>query len=135
MPAKYFFIRLLRGTRHVTANTVTHWVTWLSSTGGVVIIAYIIASAIPNFGPLVSLIGALLGTFMCFQPMGAMWFYDNWHGDRTKRSFWPMVVWSSFVIVSGTFFMIGGTYGAVIAIINSGEGNSAWSCADNSNST
>lgn len=69
MPAKYVFIRILRGSRHLTANTVTHWVTWLSCTGGVVVVAYIIASAVPRFGSLVSLIGALLGTLICFQPV------------------------------------------------------------------
>lgn len=48
-----------------------------------------------------------------------------------------MVTWSVFVIVSGTFLMIGGTYGSVVSIIDSYKedgGSAAWSCADNSNS-
>jgi hypothetical protein len=48
-----------------------------------------------------------------------------------------MVIWSVFVIISGTFLMIAGTYGSVIGIINSNKasgGSGAWSCADNSNS-
>jgi len=102
-------------------------------------ISYIIASAIPVFSGLVSLVGALLGTLMSFQPMGFMWLYDNWTQEKTERTLkWKlMVCWSIFVIVSGTFLMIAGTYGSVVSIIESYEksgGSAAWSCADNSNS-
>ena len=65
MPGKYVFIRILRNSRHLSANTVIHWVTWLGCIFGITAISYIIASAIPVFNSLVSLIGALLGTFMC----------------------------------------------------------------------
>lgn len=119
---------------------MVHWTTWLSCTFGVALVAYIIASAIPVFGGLVSLIGALLGTVMSFQPMGCMWLYDNWGQgkklDRTPKWYF-MVCWSVFVILSGTFMMISGTYGSVVGIIDSYRvfgGSAAWSCADNSNS-
>ncbi|KAE8345486.1 hypothetical protein BDV24DRAFT_125272 [Aspergillus arachidicola] len=139
LPAKYLFIRILQGSRHLTANTMTHWVTWLGCTSGIAIIAYIIASSIPVFNDLVSLVGALLGTLMSFQPMGCMWLYDNWSkGKVSKSPKWIfMVCWSGFVILSGTFLMIGGTYGSVVSIIDSYKksgGSAAWSCADNSNS-
>lgn len=102
-------------------------------------VSYIVASAIPVFSGLVSLVGALLGTLMSFQPMGFMWLYDNWTQDQTERTLkWKaMVCWSLFVIVSGTFLMIAGTYGSVVSIIKSYEefeGSAAWSCVDNSNS-
>ncbi|KAI5263423.1 hypothetical protein E4T47_09028 [Aureobasidium subglaciale] len=136
LPAKYVFIRLLRGTKHLSQNTMIHWATWLSCTAGTIIISYIIASAIPVFGGLVSLIGALLGTLLSFQPYGCMWLYDNWHGERNTR--WMLMVgWCGFVILIGTFIMIAGTYGSVVGIIDSysvSGGSSAWSCADNSGS-
>ncbi|KAF4452873.1 neutral amino acid permease [Fusarium albosuccineum] len=139
IPAKYLFIRLLRGTKHLNSNSMVHWGTWLACTGGVTLIAYIIASAIPVFGGLVSLIGALLGTLMCFQPYGCMWLYDNWAaGKKTKSLKWCfMVGWSVFVIVMDTFMMVAGTYGSVAGIMDSFKangGSGAWSCADNSNS-
>lgn len=101
--------------------------------------AYLIASGIPIFGDLVSLIGALLGTFMSFQPMGCMWLYDNWASGRERPTVkWRLLVgWSVLVIVLGFFLMISGTYGSVLSIIASSKaasGSSAWSCADNSNS-
>ncbi|CAI7583590.1 unnamed protein product [Penicillium manginii] len=140
LPGKYIFLRLLKGSRHLTANTVTHWVVWLSCTFGITLISYIIASAIPVFDNLVSLVGALLGTLMSFQPMGCMWLYDNWSDGKKARSpRWTMMVcWSAFVILSGTFLMISGTYGSIVTIMNSYKtsgGSAAWSCADDSNST
>lgn len=138
--AKFFFIRFLRGTQHLNHNTAIHWLTWLGCTGSIAIIAYIIASAIPVFGGLVSLIGALLGILMSFQPMGCMWLYDNWSKDKVNRSLkWKvMVCWSVWIVVIGTFLMIAGTYGSIVGIIKSYKesgGSAAWSCADNSNST
>ncbi len=139
LPAKYLFVRLLRGSHHLTEPTFRHWVVWIACTAGSALSAYVIASAIPVFGGLVSLIGALLGTLMSFQPMGCMWLYDNWAEFRSNRTtkLTLMVCWSVFVVVSGTFLMIGGTYGSVVGIINEYNatgGSAAWSCADNSNS-
>lgn len=137
LPAKYFFLWILRGSKHLTANSFVHWATWLGCTFAVCISAYIIASAIPVFGGLVSLIGALLGTLMSFQPMGFMWLYDNWSRDQEKRTAWwrAGVCWSIFVIVIGSFLMVSGTYGSIVGIMDSyreSGGSAAWSCADNS---
>ncbi|OAL24452.1 hypothetical protein AYO20_10678 [Fonsecaea nubica] len=139
LAAKYIFIRVFRQSRHLTSNTMVHWSGWIGCTFGVTVISYIIASAIPVFGGLVSLIGALLGTLLSFQPMGFMWLYDHWGLPKTERGRWWtfMVGWSIFVIVSGTFLMVGGTYGSIVGIIDSYKasgGSAAFSCADNSNS-
>jgi len=136
--AKYFFIRTLRGTKHLSHPTTKHWVTWFGFTAAVSLTAYVIASAIPVFGGLVSLVGALLGTLMSFQPMGCMWLYDNWHRSNRDWRWKGMVAWSIFVIVAGTFLLIGGTYGSIVGIIdsyNKDGGTKAWTCADNSNSS
>ncbi|KAH6874382.1 transmembrane amino acid transporter protein-domain-containing protein [Thelonectria olida] len=140
LPAKHIFIRALRGSKHLTANTAVHWITWIGSTFTVSLVAYLIASGIPVFGGLVSLIGALLGTLLSFQPMGCMWLYDNWGKGKLEPTWkWRAgVAWSVFVIVSGTFLMIAGTYGSIVGIIDSYKadgGSAAWSCADNSNSS
>ncbi|KAL4911131.1 hypothetical protein BDW74DRAFT_164750 [Aspergillus multicolor] len=141
IPAKFIFIALLRGTPHLTSNTATHWITWLSCTLGITIIAFIIANTIPIFDSLVSLIGALLGTLMCFQPMGCMWLYDNWRRESTRgdRSwfYWVRVVWAVFVVLLGCFLTVAGTYGCVVGIMESygsEGGKGAFSCGDNSGS-
>jgi hypothetical protein len=128
----------LRGTKHLSHPTTRHWITWFGFTAAVSLTAYIIASAIPVFGGLVSLVGALFGTLMSFQPMGCMWLYDNWHRSNRDWKWKAMVAWSIFVIVSGTFLLIGGTYGSISGIIdsyNKDGGTKAWTCADNSNSS
>ncbi|BCS28195.1 uncharacterized protein APUU_61243A [Aspergillus puulaauensis] len=140
MASKYFFIRIMRGSRHLAANTPVHWLTWLSCVGAVIAVAYIIASAMPIFGSLISLVGALLGTLQVFQPAGFMWLYDNWSrgsAGRGQQSLkWMfMVGFSVFMVVLGTFLMVAGTYGAVVGIIDglkADGADGAWSCADNS---
>jgi Mn2+/Fe2+ NRAMP family transporter len=137
LPAKSLFVRVLRGSKHLVSNSWVHWTTWLGCTFTVNFVAYLIASGIPIFGNLVSLVGALLGSILCFQPMGCMWLYDNWNKGKDEKSpRWVMMVaWSIFIIIVGTFLTIAGTYGTIVTIIDSYTGgNGAWSCADNSNS-
>lgn len=100
--------------------------------------SYLIASGIPVFSDLVSLIGALLSTFMSFQPMGCMWLYDNWKIGRERPTVKWMLLssWSILIVVLGTFLTVAGTYGSIVSISASSKaasGTSAWSCADNSN--
>ncbi|KAI8186373.1 hypothetical protein KHU50_001338 [Colletotrichum sp. SAR 10_65] len=137
LASKHVFVRILRGSRHLTANTAVHWLTWLGSTFGVTLVAYLVASGIPVFNSLISLVGALLGTFMSFQPMGCMWLYDNWSKGKVEPTLrWRlMVFWSVFVIASGTFLMVAGTYSTILGIVDDYKqtgGSSVWSCADNS---
>ncbi|KAF4925883.1 N amino acid transport system protein [Colletotrichum fructicola] len=133
---KYLFLRFMRGSPHLTRNSVTHWAVWIGCTGVNALLSYIVASAIPVFSGLVSLVGAFGGTLMSLQPMGAMWLYDNWNGKRTPL--WILTfAWVVFVIVMGSFMTVAGSYGAVVGIINdykASGGSAAWSCADNSSS-
>lgn len=85
-PSKYVFVRILRGSRHLTNNSFIHWGTWLGCTCAITVSSYLIASGIPIFSDLVSLIGALLGAAMPFQPMGCMWLYDNWTRGRERKT-------------------------------------------------
>ncbi|BEI81094.1 hypothetical protein CcaverHIS002_0202540 [Cutaneotrichosporon cavernicola] len=133
--AKYIFVRTLRGTKHLATHTKRHWITWFACTGGVTIIAYIISSAIPIFSTLCSLIGALFGCFVSVCPMGLMWLKDNYVGNRNRT--WKThlgAMWAVFVFLSGVFLTIGGTYGSIVAMVNSGTEGKPWSCADNSGS-
>lgn len=138
VPAKYILIRLLRGSKHLVANTMVHWATWLGCTFGISVMAYIVASAIPFFGLLTSLVGALFGCIMSFQFMGMMWFHDNWLKRPDFYRWGARVLWAGFVVIAGTVLMVSGTYGSVLGIIgyyNKGSVSAAWSCADNSNSS
>ncbi|WVQ96905.1 hypothetical protein IAU59_004013 [Kwoniella sp. CBS 9459] len=139
LPAKYLFLRLMKGSRHLTSNSFVHWSVWLACTGTCAALAYIIASAIPIFGGLVGIIGALFGTFLCI--MAAVWLCDNnWGrdyslGTSVKKG---LIIFNVFLVVLSAYLIVSGTYGSVQGIIdsyNAGGATSAWSCADNSNST
>ncbi|WZH43030.1 transmembrane amino acid transporter protein-domain-containing protein [Fusarium acuminatum] len=139
LASKHVFVRVLRGSKHLAANTFTHWVSWIGCTFGITVVAYVIASGIPIFSGLVSLIGALLATSLSFQPMGCMWLYDNWkRGKQDRRITWFIgVFWSVTIIVLGSFLTVAGTYASVVDIMASYKvsgGSAAWSCADNSDS-
>ncbi|KAL4779251.1 transmembrane amino acid transporter protein-domain-containing protein [Aspergillus varians] len=140
LTSKYVFLRILRGSVHLNSNSFIHWSTWLCCTFGTTVVAYVIASGIPVFDGLVSLIGAFLGVFLAYQPAGCMWFYDNWSKRKTTNRPWLWMLlagWSVFMIVGGTFMTVSGTYGAIVSIIDGlrKEGSSQpWTCADNSNS-
>lgn len=136
LPAKYIFIRILRGSKHLSSNSVTHWVTWLSCTVGVTLTAYIIGSAIPIFSNLVSFIGAFFCPMMCMIPFGLMWLHDNWrlHAIQRTRGTKLQAAWAVTVVVVGVFLTIAGTYGAIVAMVNDPSRTAPFSCADNSNS-
>ncbi|GAA6009160.1 hypothetical protein JCM10207_004288 [Rhodosporidiobolus poonsookiae] len=141
MPAKWIFVRALRGSRHLTESTTTHWITWLGCVIGCLLFSYIIASAIPVFGGLVGLIGALFGTLLAVQLVCGMWFFDHIqrlrNPDSRSKRLVALAVVNALVFVAGTFIMVGGTYGAVVSIKAEYDANGGrpWSCADNSNSS
>ncbi|EXJ83980.1 hypothetical protein A1O3_04647 [Capronia epimyces CBS 606.96] len=133
--AKYIFVRILRNTRHLQANTVVHWGTWLGCTIGISIAGFLIASGVPIFNYLLG----LAGTF-CFAPVaislpGYLWCYDHphyWKGTLWQKTLYAFHV---FLIALGLFVTIGGTYAVIQSIIDayaSGQIGSAFDCADNS---
>lgn len=137
LTAKYVFVRALRNSKHLTSNSWVHWTSWLCCTLAVTIISYCIASGVPVFGELVSMIGALFGTLMCFHPMACMWLFDNWKPKARTLKWYFLVGCNLFILVGGSYLLVSGTYGAVVGIekaYTESGGSAAWSCEDNSNS-
>ncbi|KAL8279595.1 hypothetical protein RQP46_007908 [Phenoliferia psychrophenolica] len=136
--AKYIFVRMLRGSPHLSANTVRHWVAWIGSVFIAAVAAYLIADGIPVFNGLISLVGALLGAPIGLMVMGGMWLTDNLPLRRDPESktlaFKFNIGWSLFLIIGGAFIMVAGSYGSITGIVNDyaiSPGQS-FSCADNS---
>ncbi|SMR44960.1 unnamed protein product [Zymoseptoria tritici ST99CH_3D1] len=136
--AKYLFVRILRNSRHLQKNTITHWSTWLGLTFGLAFLSFILAEAIPIFNYLLALTGSL-----CFAPIaialpGWLWLHDHMH-FRKGSSGQQMAFWFHAAFIPlGAFFFVAGTYGVVqeiIAAYADGQIGSAFSCADNSGST
>ncbi|KAK5174386.1 uncharacterized protein LTR77_001466 [Saxophila tyrrhenica] len=133
--SKYVFVRILRHSKHLQANTFVHWGTWLGCIVGLCAVAFILAESIPIFNYLVAITGSV-----CFAPLaimlpGYLWVYDHphWRSGGAEK----MIVYYLHVgmIALGAFICIGGTYGVAIEIkgaYDSGLIGGAFSCADNS---
>lgn len=135
--AKYIFVRILRNSVHLQANTFVHWATWLCCTIGLSIVAFLISAAVPIFDYLLGLAGSLGFAPIALVLPPWLWMFD--HGDWRTASvakagvYYLHCVW----VLLGVFMTVGGTYGiiqSVIAAYDSGEIGSAFSCADNSGS-
>lgn len=110
------FVRILRNSTHLQANTLIHWATWLGCIIGLAIIAFIFAEAIPIFNFLLALTGSFCLAPLAIIVPSALWMYDNIQyrsGKTLKRLiFWFHALWIPF----GTFITVGGTYGVVLLI-------------------
>lgn len=115
--AKYCFVRILRKTRHLQENTVTHWATWLGLTFGLGALSFILAMSIPIFTYLIALTGSI-----CFAPIaislpGWLWIYDH-QSWRKGSAMQQIAYWfHAFLILLGMFILVGGTYGVVENIV------------------
>ncbi|GAA86221.1 amino acid transporter [Aspergillus luchuensis IFO 4308] len=137
--AKYLFVRILRHSRHLQANTVVHWGTWLSCTIGLAAIAFILACAIPIFTYVLALVGSLGFAPLALCLPGWLWLYSHgeyWKsGGVVKRVVYLLHV---LLILLGAFMTVGGTYGVIVQIMDAyrdGQIDGVFSCPDNSGST
>ncbi len=107
--AKLIFVRILRDSRHLQANTVTHWGTWLGSNLILGVLGFIIAEAVPILNYLLGLAGAI-----CFAPFSLifpamLWMYD-YRGYRSGTGLQKAAFGAHILIALVGFFMvIGGT--------------------------
>ncbi|KIW55423.1 hypothetical protein PV05_04167 [Exophiala xenobiotica] len=101
--AKYLFVRMLRNTARLQANTLTHWATRLGCTVGLGAIAFILASAIPIFNYLLALTGSI-----CFSPLAIIlpnWFWVHDHSQYLRGSFNQKAVFTfhTLLMLTGSF--------------------------------
>ncbi|KAH6689439.1 transmembrane amino acid transporter protein-domain-containing protein [Plectosphaerella plurivora] len=133
--AKYMFVRILRDSKHLQANTTIHWATWLGSNLLLGVLGFIFAEAVPILNYLLGLAGSL-----CFAPFSLifpamLWMYDFREyrsgsvGQRAKYGFHVIIV------ALGLFLVVGGTYGVGLSIKQAyatGIISKVFNCADNS---
>ncbi|GAA5865190.1 hypothetical protein JCM8547_008308 [Rhodosporidiobolus lusitaniae] len=139
LPAKWLFLRILRGSHHISHPTKTHYFTWFSCTIGCTLTSYIIASAIPVFDGLVGLIGASTGVILSLHCEALFFLYDYryFFQDKSRRTplLWFGIVFNIFLLVIGTFLFFAGSYGSIASIAKGFNGGTRpFSCADNSGS-
>ncbi|EAT87275.2 hypothetical protein SNOG_04884 [Parastagonospora nodorum SN15] len=136
--AKYVFVRILRNSKHLQANSAVHWGTWFGCVAAMSITSFLIASGVPIFNYLLSLAGSVAFAPLALGLPGWLWIYD--HADYWKGTLWQKTMYMLHVVLIfiSAFLTIGGTYGVIVQILNAykdGLIDSAFSCADNSNSS
>lgn len=107
--AKYLFVRILRDSKHLQANTVVHWTTWVGANLILGLLAFIISQAVPILNYLLGLAGSL-----CFAPFSlifpAMLWMHDFKGYRSgtlgNKAFYGMHI---LILLIGAFMVIGGT--------------------------
>ncbi|KNG84342.1 hypothetical protein ANOM_009503 [Aspergillus nomiae NRRL 13137] len=143
--AKYWFVRILRGTPHLQSNTVVHWSVWIGSMLVTVVFGFIIVEVVPFFDNFLSLVGALVNPVFTNILPGFMLLYylakrpekaaeriqnidteesisaRRWllEAFKTYRNGWKEVVVLSvayFMILTGFLIIVGGTYATVLVI-------------------
>jgi hypothetical protein len=107
--AKYVFVRVLRDSRHLQANTVTHWSTWLGVNIVLGALGFIVAEAVPILNFLLGLAGAL-----CFAPFSLvfpmlLWMYDfkAYRSGTMKQKI--MYAFHVLILLLGLFLVVAGT--------------------------
>ncbi|KAF2176349.1 hypothetical protein K469DRAFT_742962 [Zopfia rhizophila CBS 207.26] len=118
--AKYDYVRLFGGTKHMSRRTWLSIGSWAAITLTLRLIAWVIAESIPNFSTLLALISSLFASWFTYGLSGVFW---NWKE----------------MCLTALNLSIGGIGAAVcgIRLYASGkaihdESGSSWTCADNS---
>lgn len=129
--SKYIYVRLFRGTKHMSKRTFLAVGSWMAITLTLWVIAFIIAESIPNFNDLLALISSLFASQFTYGLSGVFWLYINkgkWWSSPKKCA---LAVLNWCIVAMGFGIMGMGLYASGKAIHDDG-GNGSWSCADNS---
>ncbi|KAH7138207.1 transmembrane amino acid transporter protein-domain-containing protein [Dendryphion nanum] len=129
--SKYVYVRLFRGTEHMSKRTWLSIGSWALITFVFWLLAWIIAQSIPNFNSLLALISSLFASWFTYGMSGILWLFLNWnnYGKNWKKI--CLTVLNLFIIVIGAAVCGIGLYASGKAIRGQASGSS-WSCADNS---
>lgn len=133
LAAKYIFVRLLRGTKHLQSKTMVHWATWFGVSLLCGVAAFVIGEAVPFFGTLISLLAAIAYAPMAIVIPMHLWLYD--FADYRKQGLVKKLQWLFHLVmlVVGLFMTVAGAYTSIKSIADqyaAGTVSSAFSCAD-----
>ncbi|OAG02500.1 amino acid transporter [Paraphaeosphaeria sporulosa] len=129
--SKYVYVRIFRGTKHMSRRTMLSIGSWAAITLTFWLIAWIIAESIPNFNNLLSLISALFASWFSYGMSGVFWLFLNWGCYARNWKKMALTALNLFVVAFGAAVCGIGLYASGKAI-HEGGGSGSWSCEDNS---
>lgn len=139
LSAKYAFVKVLRGSRHLQESTPTHWLVWLTSVAASAGVAFLIAESIPFFSgtyvaggasgwlwhraegrrcieflaALLGLIGAWGASTFCFALPALCYFHERGRLSGAKSSsskLSAMYLANVAILACGFLLFVGGTW-------------------------
>lgn len=125
--AKYIYVRLFRGTKHMGKRTLLSVGSWAGITLALWTIAWIIAESIPDFNDLLALISSLFAAWFTYGISGIFWLFLN-RGGYTKN--WRKMTLTAVnvgLVLMGCGICGMGLYASGYAIHKESSGAS-WSC-------
>ncbi|KAL2167096.1 hypothetical protein VTG60DRAFT_1716 [Thermothelomyces hinnuleus] len=128
--AKYIFVRVFAGTKHVAKRTTLGVVGWLGITAATWIIAWVIAQSIPVFSNLLGLVCALFASWFSYGIPGFLWLwmhYGNWFSSPKKIVRFSLNV---LLLLVGLVLCALGLWSSGEAIAQD-SGSDPWTCKSN----
>ncbi|KAJ4287127.1 hypothetical protein N0V88_007749 [Collariella sp. IMI 366227] len=128
--AKYIFVRVFRGTKHLAKRTTLGWIGWLGITAGIWIIAWIIAQSIPVFNNLLGLVCALFASWFSYGIPGSLWLwlhYGDWFSSPKRIMQFSL---NAMLMLIGLLLCALGLWCSGEAIAQD-SGSDTWSCKSN----
>ncbi|KAI1843553.1 hypothetical protein JX266_010186 [Neoarthrinium moseri] len=128
--AKYIFVRVFAGTKHLVKRTKVGIAGWLGITVGIWVIAFVIAESIPVFSNLLGLLCALFASWFSYGIPGALWLWMH-HGtyfSSGKRA--VMFGANVLLVLTGLTLCALGLWSSGEAIARD-SGTTPWSCKSN----
>ncbi|KAI5272049.1 hypothetical protein E4T47_04628 [Aureobasidium subglaciale] len=129
--AKYIYIRLFAGTKHLHSRGVVATSSWFAIIFGIWFVAWILAESIPNFSNLLGFVAALFASWFSYGLPGVMWLYimkGSWFSGPKKIFLFCCNV---ILVLLGIIICVVGLYASGTELAKD-TGGKAWSCADNS---
>lgn len=107
--AKYVFVRFLRDSKHLQANTMVHWSTWLGINLVLGALGFVVAEAVPILNFLLGLAGAL-----CFAPFSLvfpalLWIHDAKIYSSGASGYKVKYGLHALICLLGLFMVVAGT--------------------------
>ncbi|KAK5069487.1 hypothetical protein LTR64_008168 [Lithohypha guttulata] len=131
--SKYVYVRIFRGTRHMSKNTWLSIGTWMGITLTFWVIAWVIAESIPNFNNLLALISSLFASWFTYGLSGIFWLFLNFGGYTKNWKKMALTFVNITLVCIGAFICIAGLYASGTAISggSGSESGGSWTCASN----
>ncbi|PWY96671.1 hypothetical protein BO94DRAFT_506089 [Aspergillus sclerotioniger CBS 115572] len=112
-------------------NTAKGWMTWLGVVAFIIVLAWIVAEAIPFFSELLSICGCLLVSGFSFYLPPVMWFFLIKEGSWLEKRNIRLAILNLIVFVVGVTVLGCGMYASVTEVISkfrTGSINRPFSC-------